>query len=274
MRVLRKIFEYYVKASIHVALAVLALLYLTCQFLNIPVNKSLFFLVFFSTIPTYNVIRQISRKRNRFYGLFNMPGISLTVSLVSLGLSLYFITYLKWQTLLTLLVLSLLTAIYTLPILPEGKNLRHRGLVKILIIGLVWTGTTVLLPVVEVASLQSWDVWVEFVQRLLLILVLMVPFEIRDLGTDPADMLTIPQRLGIARTRRLGLWACLICYLLTFMMDELSGEEILGKTMMVLSLGALLIFLPKKQPRFFASFWVEAFPIFWVLALWGIQALV
>ncbi|GGD54959.1 hypothetical protein [Muriicola marianensis] len=172
------------------------------------------------------------------------------------------------------MVLSILTAIYTLPILPEGKNLRHRGLVKILIIGLVWTGTTVLLPVVEVASMQSWDVWVEFVQRFLLILVLMVPFEIRDLSTDPMDMLTIPQRLGPAKTRRLGLWACVIFYLSTFLVDELSVEEILGKTMIVLSLAGLLIFLPKKQSRYFASFWVEAFPVFWVLGLWGIQALV
>ncbi len=272
MKVLHRIFEIYVRASIHVALAVLAFLFLTCRFLNIPADSSLFFFVFFSTIPTYNLIKQLNESRRHFFGILSMKRSHLILSLGSLFVSAYFALDLRWQTLVAILCLSLLTAVYAMPVLPRRKNLRHVGILKIFIIGGVWSGVTVLLPVLEVTSLNSWDVWVEFTQRLFVILVLMVPFEIRDLSTDPSDMLTIPQRLGDRKTKWLGMLACLIFFLLTFMKDEMSEVEILTKAITVISLTALLIFLPKKQPRFFASFWVEAFPIFWVTVLWGLSA--
>ncbi|NER10477.1 hypothetical protein SAMN06265375_102548 [Muriicola jejuensis] len=272
MKVWHRIFEIYVRASIHVALAVLAFLFLTCLFLNIPAERSLFFFVFFSTIPTYNLIKHLTENRRQFFGILSMNRSHLILSLGSLVISAYFVVDLRWQTLVAILCLSLLTAVYAMPVLPRGKNLRNVGILKIFIIGGVWSGVTVVLPVLEASSLNSWDVWVEFTQRFLVILVLMVPFEIRDLSTDPSDMLTIPQRLGDRKTKKLGMLACLIFFLLTFVKDELSEVEILSKAIMVISLTALLVFLPKRQPRYFASFWVEAFPIFWVTVLWGLSA--
>jgi hypothetical protein len=56
---------------------------------------------------------------------------------------------------------------------------------------------------------------------------------------------------------------------MTFLKDALSTIEILNKTLIVVSLAGLMLFMPKKQSRYFSSFWVEAFPIFWAIFLWG-----
>lgn len=269
MHRLNKIFDYYVKASIHVAFSVLAFLYLTCQLLNIPIRWNLFFCIFFSTIPAYNLIKNTGRKKNRLYGLLSMDRFTLLLSSVSLAMAGYFGMYLAWPTLAGMLCLGAIAGIYALPVLPRGRNLRHSGVVKILLIGLVWAGTTVLLPVLEVGQAISGDVWIEFSQRILITLVLMVPFEIRDLGTDPDEMLTIPQRFGTGKTKRIGLWLCFACFLITYLKDDLSEMEILAKGGIVLSLTILLLFLPQRQGRYFASFWVEAFPVFWAVILWG-----
>ncbi|NNK10365.1 MAG: hypothetical protein HKP08_03390 [Flavobacteriaceae bacterium] len=257
------IFDFYVKASIHVSLAVVSFLYLTSCFLNIYIPKNLFFYVFFSTIPAYNFIKQSQKGENQFLRLLLVDKKILWLSFVSLGCAAYFGLQLAANTLIGVSILALLVVFYTIPLFPSRKNLRHFGIVKILIIGLVWTGATVILPVLEVRENLVWDVWIESWQRFLVILVLMVPFEIRDLGVDSNEMMTIPQRLGIYKTRRAGILLSLIFFLLTFLMDDLSKSEAFGKALVAISLVTLMIRLPKKQSRYFASFWVEALPIFW-----------
>ncbi|QBA64894.1 hypothetical protein [Muriicola soli] len=251
------------KASIHVSLAVVSFLYLTSCFLNIYIPKSLFFYVFFSTIPAYNFIKQSQKGENQFLRLVLVDKKTLWLSLFSLGCAIYFGLQLGFNTLLGISILALLVIFYTIPLFPSRKNLRHFGILKILIIGLVWTGTTVVLPVLEVLENLDWDVWIESVQRFLVILVLMVPFEIRDLSVDSNEMMTIPQRLGIDKTRRAGILMSLIFLLLTFLKDDLFPFEVYGKALIATSLVALMLRLPKKQSRYFASFWVEALPIFW-----------
>ena len=268
MQQVKKIFEYYVKASVHVALAVSSLMYISGQFLNIPIPKTLYFFVFFSTIPTYNMIKNSGRDRKGFSLRLPLSRTLLYLSVISAGFALYFFIRLGLNTWAGIFFLALLTAVYALPLLPRGRNLRHLGIFKILIIGWVWAGTVVFLPILEAAHPFSRDVWLEFWQRFLVILVLMVPFEIRDLGSDPMDMMTIPQRLGIGKTRRIGLLLCVLCFCLNFMEDELSGLELLAEGAMLLSLALLLVFLPRQQGTYFASFWVEAFPIFWAGGLW------
>lgn len=269
-----KIFDFYVKASIHVSLAVVSFLYLTSCFLNISVPNSLCLFIFFGTIPAYNFIKQSRGGQNRYFGLLSGDKTIRWLSVLSLACAAFFGSEITLNTIIAVLILAVLVIFYTIPIFPSQKTLRHSGIIKILIIAFVWAGTTVLLPIIEVQHYLSWDVWIETIQRLLVILVLMVPFEIRDLSVDPNEMKTIPQRLGISKTRRLGILLCLIGFLLTFMKDELLAIEILGKSIISLSLIGLLVRLPAKQPRYFASFWVEAFPIFWAGFLWGILKIV
>jgi len=269
MQWLAHLFRFYVKASIHVAFAVIAFLYLTAQFLNISQDKNLLYFIFFGTIPAYNMIKYgVEGKKFLFRKNITHRSIQI-LSFLALLISLYFGSLISFTTWKGVLVLGFLVGCYALPVFPKKQNLRNLGILKIIIVGLVWSGTTVLLPVLEAQIEISWDVWIELLQRFLIILVLMIPFEIRDLNYDPKELHTVPQRFGIRNTRITGILICFLCFFMTFLKDDLSTVEIYNKTLIVLSLAALMIFMPKEQSRYFSSFWVEGFPIFWAIFLWG-----
>jgi hypothetical protein len=269
MQWLAHLFRFYVKASIHVAFAVIAFLFLTTYFLNISLEKNLLWFIFFGTIPAYNMIKYgVEGKKYLFRKNATQRSIQW-VSFIAFLISLYFGWLISFPTWKGVFALGILVGCYALPVFPKRKNLRNLGILKIIIVSLVWSGTTVLLPVLETQIKMSWDVWIEILQRFMIILVLMIPFEIRDLNNDPEELHTVPQRFGIRNTRIAGLLLCFLCFFVTFLKDALSTIEILNKTLIVVSLAGLMLFMPKKQSRYFSSFWVEAFPIFWAIFLWG-----
>ncbi len=273
MQWLEHLFRFYVKASIHVAFAVIAFVFLTVQFLNISLQTNLLYFIFFGTIPVYNVIKYGVEGETYLFRRNAAQRTTQLVSLLGLLIALYFGSQLSLNTWKGIIVLGMLAACYALPVFPKGINLRNIGILKVLIIGLVWSGTSVLLPVSEVQGKLSWDVWIELIQRFMIILVLMIPFEIRDLNSDPEELHTVPQLYGIRKTRIAGILISVVCFLLTFMKDELSVFEISMKAVILLSMVLLMLFLPKVQSRYFSSFWVEGFPIFWALVVWSSSGL-
>lgn len=259
------LFDFYLDASIHVALAVLSLIGLTALFFNIPLDTHLSLFVFFGTIASYNFIKYgveaekyilVAGSYHRYIQFF---------SFVAVGLAAYHANYLPLRLWIVLGVLAVLVGLYTLPIMPGVRGLRNLGLLKLLLIGFVWGGTTVILPFLAVRGELPWDVHIEALQRLILVLVLMLPFEIRDLAYDKPSLRTIPQRFGVKATRSMGAVASLLFFLLTFLKDEVTTPELIGKTLLFLILLLLLWRTKKDQSRYFSSFWVEAVPVFWFL---------
>lgn len=183
----------------------------------------------------------------------------------------YHAHYIEKKTLFAIVILVLLTGLYAIPMLPKSRNLRSLGGLKIFMVAIVWAGATVCLPVIEAKVVFSWDVGIETIQRLLLVLVLLVPFEIRDLKYDSLELKTLPQRLGILRAKYFGISLAILFFLLTFLKDELSWFEILGKGGLELSLIAILLVTNEKQSKYFSSFWVEGLPILWMGALYGLK---
>jgi hypothetical protein len=159
--------------------------------------------------------------------------------------------------------LSVLTGLYAVPLLPNAKNLRSLGGLKIFIVALVWAGTTVVLPVVAADAVLDRDVVVELVQRFLMVLILMLPFEIRDLDYDDPELRTLPQRFGYLKTKLMGVAGAVLFFLLTFMKDQLTYLEVMGKGLAFLVLGMLMLVTKRNQSPFFSSFWVESVPILW-----------
>ena len=128
---------------------------------------------------------------------------------------------------------------------------------------LVWAGTTVVLPIIAADMVLDWDVAVELVQRFLMVLILMLPFEIRDLDYDDPELRTLPQRYGYLKTKVFGAVGAVVFFFLTFLKDYLTYFEVLGKGLAFLGLGVLMLATRRNQSQFFSSFWVEAIPIFW-----------
>src|SRR5690606_12880038 len=84
------------------------------------------------------------------------------------------------------------------------KNLRNLKGIKAFVVSLTWSVSTVLLPLLNNDVPITSEVLVDLVQRFLFILALMIPFEIRDLKFDEPNLRTLPQVLGVAGSRWLG----------------------------------------------------------------------
>jgi len=101
-----------------------------------------------------------------------------------------------------------------------------------------------------------------FVQRMLFILVLILPFEIRDMQLDFKNLKTLPQKIGIKKTKKVGF----VLLLFSLTMEFLITTSLSNKNIYLLISFILLLFLMRSsqnQSKFYSSFWVESLPILW-----------
>lgn len=259
----KRIFDFYLDASIHVALAIYALLQITFQTLNISTDHHLSFFVFFGSISCYNFVKYgVEAEKYILVASQYHKGIQF-LSFITLIFALYHGYFLSLDVWIWVLGLIILTGLYALPVLPKVKNLRSWGGLKIFVVALVWAGTTVLLPAISANQYISWDIGVETFQRFVLVFILLIPFEIRDLAYDKPELKTLPQRYGVTNTKIFGGFATLLFFFSTFLKDELSIRELILKGLLFLILGIMIFITKRNQSRYFASFWVEVIPIFW-----------
>jgi 4-hydroxybenzoate polyprenyltransferase len=159
--------------------------------------------------------------------------------------------------------LALITFFYAIPMgVKTPKNLRSIGGVKIYIIAIVWAMTTVVLPVLESQQTLVADHWILVLQRTFIVIVLMLPFEIRDLDVDQVHLSTIPQKIGIRNTKIIGYALLGDSILLEFFKYQFSQNKFLILIFLTVLLAVFLAKSKKKQDRYYAAFWVEAVPVF------------
>ncbi len=258
-----KFFDFYLDASVHVSLAIVSLLAMSSLTLNISLDFHLSMFLFFGSIVCYNFIKY-GIEAEKYIIVANTYHKSIQIfSLICLAFAIYHAHFMNKNTYVGIAILILLTAFYALPVLPKAKNLRSWGGLKIFIVAIVWSGTTVILPVLLEKIMLSWDVWIETIQRFLLVLILLIPFEIRDLAYDKIEMKTLPQRFGVQVTKRIGILLIVLFFLLLFFKDDYSNEEFFSKLSLSLILYVTLRLTKRNQSKYFASFWVESIPILW-----------
>ena len=268
MKLLQDVFKFYLQSSMHVGLAVLSLLWVTSYFLNNIPGKGLSIFIFCSTIATYNFIKY-GVEAHKYLIVSNRYHRSIQFfSLVNLVLAVLFAGQLNRPGFVLLFFVALLIGVYSIPIYPRLKNLRNYGIPKVLLVALVWTLITSLLPMVHFGVDLSWDRYVDLIQRFLLILVLMVPFEIRDLEVDLPELRTIPQRIGETATKGLGLILTLVYFILPFLKNEVHPLEFIGQGVLVVLLVLALVMTRRRQSGYFAAFWVEGLPVVWLCAIY------
>jgi hypothetical protein len=272
MKLISAVFNFYVNASIHVAFAVVAFMAITVFEYDLQLSMSLWLFVFFGTIAGYNFIKYIEILGSR--GIENdwLFRFILVFSFLCFGLTIYFASQLSLETIGIIGILSLFTFFYAVPLL-KRSSLRNLGGIKIFIVGLVWAGVTVVLPAVDSEMELDTDVMLSFAQRFLMVLVLTLPFEIRDLQIDISALKTIPQQLGLSKTRSFGYVLLLATLLLDGFKDEFSTLFFISLLIISVIILGVLITSEEQQNKHFASFWVEGIPIYWFVLLLVIQEL-
>ena len=264
MILLKKIFSFYINSSIHVALAVCAFAMITAIEFDFNNSISLMCFIFFGTITGYSFIKYIP--------LFTFPHrlaksshrlFQIVITFVCI-VALICLFQLAFRVQIVALFLSLLTLLYAIPFL-KNKSLRHLNGIKIFIVAFVWAGATVFIPFLNEFNEITNDFIVTFIQRFFMVLVLILPFEIRDLSVDATYLRTLPQRVGVLPTKLLGILLIVICFLLEFIKDDINIHVMFSFGIILIFLLVLLLFSNKKQSKYYASFWVESIPIVW----WG-----
>ncbi|WP_298475120.1 hypothetical protein [uncultured Maribacter sp.] len=274
MKGLKAIFNFYINASIHIALAVVCLLQITGILFAIEISNYLLCFVFFSTISCYNFIKYGVEAEKYFLVVKAYHKKIQFVSLVSLTYALYCSFFLTKEAILGCFLLIILTGIYAIPVLPKARNFRDLGGLKILPVALVWSGITVIIPFLNIKQPLSWDIYMEALQRFILVLILLIPFEIRDLKYDPPGLNTLPQKYGVTKSKIFGAYAVIVFFLITYLKDSIATLDLVSKGILFLLLGVLMYTTKRNQSTYFASFWVEAIPIVWLGIVYGLNLFV
>lgn len=273
MSTAKNIFEFYINSSVHVSLAVVSLTFITYLNLGIPIEKSLLIFIFFGTVTGYNFVKYAGVAKLHHSSLTKSLKIIQIFSLICfLGL-LISTFYIPLEILLWAGFFAVFTLLYALPVFSRHRNLRSFSGIKIFIIAIVWAGVTVILPVTGAENFNFENSVLEFLQRFLLVLVLILPFEIRDLKYDLQYLRTIPQRVGVTPTKILGLVTLVFLLVLEFFKNSAMWESKIAIGLLAIITGVLLWRSKENQSRYYASFWVEGVPVFWLLVLLLLRSL-
>ncbi len=180
-------------------------------------------ILFLSTLFIYNFSILLSRpkypekaslKRVRWFFANYKLMVIITVVAAMLLLPLFFMVSVKSR--LLLILLSILSLGYGMPLFSTGNQkfgLRNIPGLKLLLIGVTWTLSVVLLPIIEAENSQPnaisrKDILLLLAKRFLFITAMAIPFDIRDLFQDrKLGLKTLPVVFGEKN-------AYLICQLL------------------------------------------------------------
>ncbi|MDO5972140.1 hypothetical protein Q4Q35_20260 [Flavivirga aquimarina] len=273
MKFIKQLFNFYLNSSIHVALSVFSLTWITLMEFQIPYDKNILCFVFYASITGYNFVKYFGIAKFHHRSLANGLKLIQIFSFFSFLLMCYYAFKLSVTTLIYIAGFAVITFLYAIPFLPKHffldrqHNLRSIGGLKIYLIALIWTGVTVLLPLINNNYSIDTDVVITVIQRCLFIMVLMLPFEIRDLRYDSLKLSTIPQKIGVKQTKIIGSVLLVVCFFLDFLKNEISGVDIIVLMIITCITLLFLLFSKTEQGKSYSAFWVEGIPVLWLILL-------
>ncbi|MAP55151.1 MAG: hypothetical protein CL605_09635 [Altibacter sp.] len=233
---------------------------------NLNLQSSLLGYVFFGTITAYNFVKYAA-----IAGLHHrrLTDSLKSIQIFSLGcfvFLLYFAFQQSFQVLAVSTVFGILTLFYAIPLVKK-RNLRNFSGLKIFIVAIVWAGVTMVVPVIASEETFNQNIGISTLQRIIIVIALTIPFEIRDLPFDKKTLGTLPQRLGVFATKTLGSVLLGISFLIEYFKEEMFLPYAISLMVICILIAVSILFSEKKQSPYYASFWVESIPILWYLLL-------
>lgn len=258
---MKSVLKFILSHSIFVSFCAFALTLQTYILSNKPINLSICWLVFFSTIAAYNLYWTLSKwsfnKNNPV--LFS----NYWIHFVLLIFSFLVVIDLLWQMPLVfpfILISVVLTLLYTIIVLPIFKNISEKsnGLVKTFTLALTWTFVTVVIPLYD--QLFQSGFWVMISTRFSFLLMLCVIFDARDAKMDM--LLKMDTSVSKVNSKLLSVLMFLIILangLLLFLFGNVFQSQSQVFVLMCSSSLAFVLYLLsfKKRGYFFYYFMVD-----------------
>ena len=232
--------------------------------LQIDLNYYILTCLFSSTIVVYNFIKYASTLPYYFF-VQNAPIKKIQILSFFFGFFLlYSLFFLSFEALFFGFFLFLICVLYVFPINHSISNFRNRSKIKIFLVAICWSGSTVIFPFIESNNINYGDSMLLFVQFFLFVIVCTVPFEIRDLKYDSNDLKTIPQIYGTNNSKYISYVLIFIFFSISFISNGTSIDLI--SDLLISFVLVFIIYLTKEnQGKYFSSFWVESLPIYWLI---------
>lgn len=247
-------------------MATASLVVITYFFINLTVNPKVLFFVFFGTLISYNII-----KYSGF--VLNFVKLKITLKLIfvltffSFFIEIFLFFRLNFLTQLCAVFFGFLSFLYLVPFKKNNKNLRNLAGVKVYIVSFCWAGVTLLLPLLDAELPIQNDVFCKFLQRFILTLILILIFEIKDLKYDDFSLKTVPQLIGVLRTKKVIFLLLLIFYILEFFKNNTYTNQWFVNLILIIITSLFVCFVNENRSKYFTSFWVESIPILWLLLI-------
>ncbi|WP_124979721.1 UbiA prenyltransferase family protein [Nonlabens xiamenensis] len=275
MGFLKHILDFYLRSSLHVALCFVALFLICNQDRYSPVGIEVPLLLFCGALLGYNLIKYGRLVLDGSQFRYRLP--ILLLSVMAVVVAGYLFLEESFEAQLILLGSALLGVLYAFP-LPRHRNFRQVPWIKLVIVALAWSLLIICYPNFsthgemssttggEVSSL--WMSLVDFIQLMLLVMALCIPFEIRDLKYDAPQLRTVPQVIGTRNAKILGVAWCVLYIVIEYFQLGWPSDVEHQLTYLMLGVIALAIWRADQfKSDYYASFFVEAIPALWWLLI-------
>lgn len=236
-----------------------------------------------ATISAYNYMRIVQmpsdldqKNHQKFWmntHLMQAVFFTLVFSILSFILFLDFASW-RWVWLMApAVIVSMLYPLGFKNAFRSFTSLRNVPGLKLILISVSWSYVTYIIPVLLMDQLSLIDI-IEFIARSFFIAALIIPFDIRDLQIDDEHMRTLPQRLGIKKSRQLAILFSLI-YMAWKLFEYNLGLMEIGLLASWFVAVAYVIFLVARmngrKSELYCGFWIEATPIIATLTILVLQ---
>ncbi|MGF7082263.1 UbiA family prenyltransferase [Mucilaginibacter sp. UYCu711] len=214
-KLLQPVFDFLLFSNIFMALCAVAQGLVVFYLIGSRPLYTICALLFVSTVAIYNFSILLTKPKNpeksenrRIRWFFAHHRLMVTVTIVAILSLIPLFFLISMESRILLIFLAAISFAYSLPLFSLGDQkfgLRNIPGLKQFLITLVWTMSSVLLPVLEaqdmhLTNITLRDTTILLAKRFLFIAALTVPFDIRDLFEDrESGLKTVPVAIGEKR---------------------------------------------------------------------------
>jgi len=209
----QKPLDFLLFSNVFISLGALAQGLVTYHLLGFSPSWMVLAFLFFSTLLTYNFSILIQQPKNpetseyrRVRWIFKNYNLNLGITVLAMLALIPLFFMLSFKSQLLNIFLGILSLGYAMPVFRSKTNkkfgLRNIPAVKLFLIALVWTLSSVMIPFFELEQSQNiqlpfHDLMILNLKRFLFLVAITIPFDIRDMFQDKIVALkTIPVIFG------------------------------------------------------------------------------
>ena len=241
-------------------------------------DKSCWF-IFFSTVFTYSYLKVngsadgIYKTGHRSWAAANRQ-LSKNILFISLIATVAFFFLLERKVMLIVAALGAVTAFYgfvEIPFITPKRKLRDLGLLKTAFVGIIWSVTTVIVPLAGEVIEPGMMVFL-LLRRFLFLMALTMVFEIKDMeGDSESNLSTLPLMIGVSNTKLLAqglLFALMIINAVQYFFFDISLSNMLAVNLSLLV--SIICIQPVKEdtPEWWYYFVLDGMMIVQFLFVW------